>query len=189
MATVPDLDQQIHDRAAELLGGEAEYQRLADEESREVRRRWQQNTDTMGRILRAHLFIERFMTDNLQRSNPALGSLEKAKLTFAQKVALLNPNDPDIAEVTPGLRRMNGIRNRLAHESHAEVTAEDAAVLLACKTFAQMLRMRETEKFTLLTPVEILENFAKHASIALTARHSRLIDAVAKATRELAPGE
>ncbi|WP_147326255.1 hypothetical protein [Hydrogenophaga borbori] len=85
MATTPDLDQQILNRAAELLGGQAEYERLATEEVNEVQRRWNQDTDAIGRILRAHLFVERFMTENLQRANPALGPVEKARLTFAQK--------------------------------------------------------------------------------------------------------
>jgi len=189
MAIPPDINQQIHDRAAQLLGGEAEYQRISDEESAEALRRWQQDTDTIGRILRAHLFIERFMTETLQRSNPALGSMEKAKLTFSQKVALLNPHNADIADVLPGIRRINSIRNRLAHESHAAVSTEDANALLQCKTFDQVLRMRYGEKLSALRPIEILEQFARHTSIALSVGHSRLIAAVAAATKELSPGE
>jgi hypothetical protein len=189
MATPPDIDQQIRKRAAQLLGGEAEYQRISDEESGEAMRRWQQDTDTIGRILRAHLFVERFMTENLQRANPALGSIEKAKLTFSQKASLLNPGNADVADVLPGIRRMNSIRNRLAHESHAEVTAEDAKTLLQCKTFSQTLSMRLGEKVVALRPIEILEQFARHTSIALSVGHSRLIAAVAAATKELSAGE
>lgn len=188
MATPPDIDQQIRDRAAQLLGGEAEYQRIAAEESSEVQRRWQQDTDTIGRILRAHLFVERFITENLQRSNPSLGSIEKAKLSFSQKVALLNPGNADVADVLPGIRRMNTIRNRLAHESHAAVTAEDAEALLACKTFAELLRMRHGPTLGSLGPIDVLEHFARFTSIALSVSHSRLIAAVAAATKELSPG-
>lgn len=187
MSNPPDLNKQIRARAAQLLGGEAEFQRLAEEESGEATRRWQQDTDTIGRILRAHLFIERFVTENLQRTNPALGSVEKAKLTFAQKMSLLNSANPDIADALPGIRRMNSIRNRLAHESHSGVTKDDAAALLQCRLFSQTLRMRHGEQVAALSPIDILEQFAKHTSIALTVGHSRLIAAVAEAAKELSP--
>ena len=189
MAARSDLDQRIQKRAAELLGGEAEYKRIAAQESNEAQLRWKLDTDSIGRILRAHLFLERFVTENLQRANPALGSIEKAKLSFAQKIELLNPNNPDIADVTPGIRRLNSIRNRLAHQSDAAVTSDDAATLLQCRTFSGALRMRLGNGVDALKPIEVLEDFARHASIALSVGHSRLIAAVAAATKELAPEE
>jgi hypothetical protein len=189
MPSPSDLDHQIQARAAALLGGDAEYRRIADEEYGEVQRRWQQDTDTIGRILRAHLFVERFLTENLQRSNPKLGSVEKAKLTFAQKVALLDPQNPEAAAVMPGLRIMNRVRNRLAHESNAAVTSADAAALLDCKAFAQLLGTRHRENLSGLAPISVLEDFARFTGIALSVGHSRLIAAVAQAIRELAPRE
>ncbi len=188
MATTSDPDQQILNRAAELLGGQAEYERLAAEEVNEVQRRWNQDTDAIGRILRAHLFVERFMTENLQRANPALGPVEKARLTFAQKIELLNPSDPDVAAAVSGLRAMNRIRNRLAHQSDASVTADDAAALLECQTFSRLLRFRHRGDLNALAPIEVLENFARFAAIALSVRHSRHIAALAAATKELDPG-
>lgn len=160
--TIPsELDERIRKRAAELLGGEAEYQKIADQESKEALGRWKLDTELVGRILRAHLFLERFMTENLQRANPSLGPIEKAKLIFSQKIDLMNPNQPDVAHVTTGIRKLSSIRNRLAHQSDTEVTTENSAALLQC--------------------------LARHASIALSVSHSRLIAALATATRELAP--
>jgi hypothetical protein len=186
--TIPsDLDERIRKRAAEILGGESEYQKIADHESKEVLGRWNLDTELIGRILRAHLFLERFVTENLQRANPWLGSVEKAKLSFSQKIDLLNPDHPDVADVTPGIRKLNSIRNRLAHQSGAELTAEDAAALLQCRTFSGALRMRLGKGVDDLKPIEVLEQFARHASIALSVGHSRLIAAVAAATKELAP--
>lgn len=187
MTSDSDIDRQIRDRAAQLLGGEAEYQKLADQESREALLRWQHDTDLIGRILRSHLFLERFITENLQRANPSLGSIEKAKLTFAQKIELLSPSNPDVVEVTPGIRKLNNIRNRLAHQSNAAVTAEDAAALLQCQTFSRLLRKRHRDGIDALKPIEILEHFARHASIALSVGHSRLIAAVAAAAKEISP--
>jgi hypothetical protein len=187
MAAPDDLDQRIRKRAAELLGGEAEYKRIAAQEFNDAQLRWNLDTDSIGRILRAHLFLERFVTENLQRANPSLGSIENARLSFAQKIELLNPNNPDVADVTPGIRRLNSIRNRLAHQSDAAVTPDDAAALLQCRTFSGSLRMRLGNGFNVLKPIDVLEHFARHASIALSVGHSRLIAAVAAATKELAP--
>ena len=186
--TVPsDIDQRIRDRAAQLLGGDAEFQKIAAQESSEALLRWQHDTDSIGRILRVHLFLERFITDNLQRANPSLGSIEKAKLSFAQKIELLSPRNADVADVTPGIRKLNNIRNRLAHKSNAAVTPDDAAALLQCQTFARLLRLRHGNGFDALKPIEVLEHFARHASIALSVGHSRFIAAVMAATKELSP--
>jgi len=157
MSIPSDLDERIRKRAAELLGGEAEYQRIADQESKEVMGRWNLDTELIGRILRAHLFLERFVTESIQRSNPSLGSVERAKLSFSQKIDLLNPGHPDIADVAPGIRKLNGIRNRLAHQSHAEVTAEDASAFLQCRTFSGALRARLGKEVDDLKPIEVLE--------------------------------
>lgn len=190
MAYQPDhIDRKIQKRAAELLGGEAEYRRIADEESKEVMDRWNQDTELIGRILRAHLFVEQFMTDNLKHANPRLGSLDKAKLSFARKIDLLDPKDPGVAEVTPGIRKLNSIRNRLAHGSKAAVTPEDTAEFLRCRNFEGLMRMQHGEKFSAMKPIEVLENFSRFAAIALSGRRSRLVAAVLQATREIALDE
>ena len=44
------------------------------EEYQSIAARWDQDTDTIGRILRAHLFVEHLMTENLTSRNPELGS-------------------------------------------------------------------------------------------------------------------
>jgi hypothetical protein len=186
MPNFDHIDFLIHTRAAQLLGGEAEFRKIADQESKEVMGRWNQDTELIGRILRAHLFLEQFISENLQHANPKLGSIDKAKLGFAQKIDLLDPCDPNITEVTPGIRRLNSIRNRLAHRSKTAVTLEDAAELLRSKNFERLLREQHGEKFATLTPIEVLENFARFASIALSGNSSRLVAAVRQATTELA---
>lgn len=186
----PDkIDQLIHIRAAELLGGEAEYRRIADEESKEVMDRWNQDIELIGRILRAHLFVEQFMTDNLKHANPRLGSVDKAKLGFARKIDLLDPLDPGVAEVTPGIRKLNSIRNRLAHGSKAVITPEDVVEFLRCRNFERLMQVQNGEKFSAMKPIEVLENFSRFAAIALSGRRSRLVAAVLQATSEIAPGD
>lgn len=182
-----DIDQMIQKRAAQILGGQAEYRRIADEEHLEVTERWNQDTELIGRILRAHLFLEQFMTENLQYANPRLGSLDKAKIGFSQKIDLLDFRDPDIAPVLPGIRKLNAIRNRLAHRNKTAVSAEDVAEFVQCRNFEILMQAQHGEKFKSQKPIEVLENFARFAAIALSKQRSQLVAALMQATLELAP--
>ena len=96
---------------------------------------WEQNADSIGRILRAHLFVEHFLTEFLQAKNPRLGSPDKARLGFAQKVSLLGTELSEVHDLVPGIRRLNKIRNRVAHSLHADLTTEDTETLLGCGLF------------------------------------------------------
>jgi hypothetical protein len=125
-----------------LMGGHEKAFQVFDADFNEIRSRWEQDTTTIGRILRAHLFVEHFLTLYLQRRNPELGSLEGARASFSQKVALIDNGNPGTAYLLPGIRRLNSIRNRIAHTLHAEVTEDDVKAFLqidmfrACKTKA-----------------------------------------------------
>src|SRR5436190_6996537 len=100
--------------------------------------RWDQDAGTIGRILRAHLFVEYYLTQYLQVKNPNLADIDEARLSFAQKVGLLNTTDRSIAHLIVGLRRLNKVRNRLAHTLMAEVTLEDGQELLSIDIFREM---------------------------------------------------
>ena len=68
----------------------------------------------MGRVLRAHLIVEHYMTAYIQGANPELGDLDAAKVGFAKKVDLLDDSNPLLTSLVPGIRRLNTVRNRLA---------------------------------------------------------------------------
>lgn len=88
-------------------------------------RRWNQDFEAIGRILRSHLYLEHYLTEHLEKTNAQLGSMSAARLTFAQKVNLLDPDNPRLAEILPGVKQPNQIRNRLAHQLTAVVTQDD----------------------------------------------------------------
>jgi len=79
----------------------------------------------MGRVLRSHLIVEYYMTVYLQKANPNLGVIDDAHIGFAQKVDLLGENDAFITALIPGIRRLNIVRNRLAHNLSVSVTPDD----------------------------------------------------------------
>jgi hypothetical protein len=183
---IPEHDHDaIVRRAIELLGGKQEFFAEADRELADVNGRWKQNVEAIGRILRAHLFVEHYLGEYLAKANPRLGALGDARVTFAQKVALLDASNPDIALILPGIKRLNQIRNRLAHNLDAQVTEEDAKVFMGSERFGALRAARAAEAPQKNEPLEILEDFAKHVAMALTYEFSPVSKAIYQAIQEV----
>lgn len=180
---VPPFDlNRIVRRTVQILGGTDAFRAATDEEFEEIQARWNQNVDSIGRILRAHLFVEHYLTEHLSHANPALGSPKDARLSFAQKVALLNPNDPDIADVLAGLKHLNAIRNRLAHNLASHVTEADAALLLRSARFDALRRARGGKVSS--EPMAVLEDFARHVGMVFSYGRSKVSAALSQAIAE-----
>lgn len=182
---IPPLDNDlIVRRAIELMGGHDAFFKAADEEIADVNRCWDQNVAEIGRILRAHLFVEHYLTQYLSRANPRLGSLVKARATFAQKMALLDADNPDIATMLPGIKRLNEIRNRLAHNLGVQLSEDDKRIFLGCKRFAALRAARSEEESQTNEALEILEDFARHTVVSLTYEFTPLSKAIAQSIME-----
>jgi hypothetical protein len=172
-------------RAIELLGGKQEFFAEADRELSDVNGRWKQNVEVIGRILRAHLFVEHYIGEYLAKANPRLGALGEAKISFAQKVALLDASNTEIALILPGIKRLNKIRNRLAHNLDAQVTEAEATVFLGSNRFAALRAARAADQAQANEPIDILEDFAKHVVMALNYEFSPTSKAIYQAIHEL----
>lgn len=183
---IPELDHgEVVRRAVDLMGGRAAFIKATDDERAEINDRWNQNVTVIGRILRAHLFVEHYLTQYLAKANPRLGSLSEGRITFSQKVALLDRDNPDIQSMLPGIRRLNATRNRLAHSLGTQVTDEDATVFLGCERFAALRSAKEKDNPQSNDPLEILESFAQHTAIAFTYEFTPLSKALSQAIREV----
>jgi hypothetical protein len=99
----------------------------------------------------------------------------------------LNPKDPQLAEILQGIKQLNSIRNRLAHNLSAAVTTEDAAIFLNAKIFAAMRIEGAKPRNPSQEPLDILEQFAQYASTALSNEFSELGKAFGRALNELPP--
>ena len=183
MTKFPDSTRVVQ-RTLELLGGVERTKEITDDEFGEMTRRWNQDIESMGRILRAHLYVEYYMTEYLEKSNPKLGSVGEARLTFAQKVSLLDSRDPRIQEVIEGVKRLNTIRNRLAHRLNAMVTTDDSAIFLHAPYFEAMREARANPGVPSDDPLDVLEDFALHATHAFTHKFSLIGKAFAQALEE-----
>lgn len=170
----------VAEKTIELLGGRDTAFAVIDAEFGEMRARWNQDVVAIGRILRSHLYVEHYLTEFLEKANPRLGSLADARLTFAQKVHLLNP-DQRLERVVPGIKRLNAIRNRLAHRLDAHVTDEDAEVFLSDGAFKAMRIEGAKPGAPSNDPLDVLEAFAQHISSALQHEFSVFGNAFSKA--------
>lgn len=171
-------------RTVELLGGPDRAREITDQEFGEMGRKWDQDTDAIGRILRAHLYVEHYLTEFIRHANPRLGSIGDAKLSFGQKWALLDTKTPAIAELKPGIAQLNKIRNRLAHRLSAAIEPADSKVFLAAPMFSSMRFVALGRSPSTLEPIELLEQFALHAANVLTGEFSSFSIAFGQALQE-----
>lgn len=160
--------KRIAKRVIELSGGR---KKLIEETQRNLSRltdKWNQDVGAMGRILRAHLFVEHFITACLITFNPGLGDVAKARLSFAQKLALIEDYSQELRELSQGIARLNRIRNRMAHNLEAQVTDQDRTSLLSVKTFKALREDLSKPGSPSENGIDVLEDFAKHVGIRLS---------------------
>jgi len=161
--------EKLANRVIELHGGREAFLAHTDSQINDLNSRWNQDAAMMGRILRSHLFVEHYLTSYLQARNPRLGSLDSARLTFSQKAELVGANDARVAYLIPGVRRLNKIRNRMAHTLSASITAEDRESLLSVDLFRALRDALSAPAIPSTDPVDVLESFSQHAGVTLQA--------------------
>lgn len=157
----------------DILGGRDAAFKHFDTEFRAISERWNQDSEIIGRILKAHLFVEHFLNEYLIAKNPNLGSTEEARLTFFQKLVLISHSSDDLAYLIPGIKRLNQIRNRIAHNLGAEITKSDVDVFMSIKAFKAMRNEQVSSEQPSKAPVDIIEDFSRFAGIALQATINR----------------
>ena len=176
--------QRLVERTIELLGGRDRFKQVTDAEFMDMRRRWDLDVNNIGRILRSHLYVEYYLTEHIAKANPRLGNLSKARLTFAQKLSLLDTSHERLRDLAPGLRQINAVRNRLAHRLEAALAAEDAQVFLSHAMFNAMRIEGANPSVPSAEPIEILEKFAQYAAHLLANEFSEFAIAIGNAIDE-----
>ena len=78
-------------------------------------------------VLRSHLIVEHFIERYLAASNPSVRKWEDARLTFAQKLALIGPPAAGgvLDAIMDGIRCLNKLRNNLVHKLEAAPLPDD----------------------------------------------------------------
>ena len=169
---MPNFDPtKVAKHVIELAGGNTVAFERFDAEYDQMRSLWHQDADTIGRLLRAHLFVEHYLTELLISKFSQLGSLEDARLSFHQKVSLLGTAKQEIGDLVPGILHLNKMRNRLAHSLHADITAKDADILLSCQIFRAIRdeSARQQSRPPIEEPLLVCEDFALHVGYRIQA--------------------
>lgn len=82
-------------------------------------------------LIRGHLWVEATMSGLLSRSLEKPEALDDARLSFSQTLALCDAMGLIPSDLIPVLRRLNKLRNRVAHNLDAELAESDQRELVA----------------------------------------------------------
>lgn len=77
----------------------------------------------IGRILKAHLILEHYIDKYLDAAHPGI-SFEELKLNFSKKITIVC-FDKRNALLENGLKTINKIRNKIAHDFDPKITTEE----------------------------------------------------------------
>jgi hypothetical protein len=98
----------------------------------EFTRLWAKDDDFLGLVLKCHLIVEYYMTDCLRVSLPGMGDFEGAWLSFAQKHHFLTGWTFGFPWIKEGVRELNALRNKVAHNLHYEIRDADLTKIYSC---------------------------------------------------------
>ncbi|MDD1626737.1 MAG: hypothetical protein LUQ26_04570 [Methylococcaceae bacterium] len=159
--------EKVAKRVIDLSGGKDKLNEEMDRKLNSINEKWNQDVDAIGKILRAHLFIEHYVTECLSHLNPNLSNLKDARLSFSQKILLLEGYSEETKELATGIKRLNIIRNRLADSLKACVTDQDKESLLSVKSFRSLREELAKPGRPSEENIIVLEDFAKHVGSRL----------------------
>lgn len=160
-------------RVLEPHWGEVEEE--FDRANREFLRLAAIDHDPIGRVLRAHLIIENFLTRFIEQGL-GIEDLGEARLSFAQKVALLPNGRDSSAFVKPGITQLNKVRNKFGHNLETEVRRGDLSAIYGVLEVA-----RRGQRFR--NPIDAIEAFAPVACAFLSMPSEHLREVFGRAFR------
>jgi hypothetical protein len=134
-------DDATRNRVIELLGGPERAVKIIEAEDLDLQARWEQDVALIGRILRSHLYVEHYLNQYIQLNNPALGPVLDAKLSFEQKIHLIDRRG-NVGSLRHGIKHINKVRNRLAHTLSAVLTKNDSSVFFKEQSFRTILLVK-----------------------------------------------
>ncbi|HHC7385923.1 hypothetical protein [Vibrio parahaemolyticus] len=153
-------------RVIELSGGVEQLKVNSDRSLQEINSKWHQYTEIIGRVLRSHLFVEHYMAGYLVSSSLSTSRKKADKLTFAQKVDLVEQaNEPQLEELLAGIRCLNRIRNNIAHNLAIELTLDSIKAMADTKSFVVLRRELAKPNEPCSKPISVIESFSKHVGV------------------------
>lgn len=113
------------DHALEVLRPKwEEFNQHFDSENEKFIALLQQDHDVMGRVLKAHLILEHYLSAYLGQTF-GIDDIDSIRLSFAQKVELLPSSGTAASVIKLGIKRLNSIRNKFAHRIDVDLEQVD----------------------------------------------------------------
>lgn len=138
-------------------GGHDEFWAYSNARLAEFNEIWNQDMLKIGRVLRVHLSVEHFLTRYIQYVNPRLGPIERMR--FADKIKMIGAASPVIGQCISGLKRLNEVRNRIAHNLRVDINQDDVNSFLSVAIFKAMREAKGDPSKLSTDPLEIYEEF------------------------------
>jgi hypothetical protein len=161
----PEVEAWMQDYARKLLIELQPHQALIDQRFKESRDRADQlfsrDHDAIGRILKHHLILENYITRHLEALSPR-HDWRNARLRFAQKIALLPKDNPQIQYLIPGIREINDARNVFGHRIEARLSMDSVK---ACLDVLELAHPYFNKSYT--DPIDVIQDFTQHACASL----------------------
>ena len=98
------------------------------------------------------MIIEKYLNDLLEFHLDSKLDIEKARLTFNQKLTILEGISDEFFMYAKGIREINSLRNKIAHRLDYDI---NEGSLETCKTFARFLSEKDK-----LKNIEIVEIYS-----------------------------
>ena len=99
--------------------------RLFTEFNTEFLHLWQNRGNSIGRIVKSHLLLEHYLNEYLRVIHPSIKNIDALKLSFKQKLNMLELPGDMIHYIGPVLDVINRLRNRLVHSLDIELKDDE----------------------------------------------------------------
>ncbi|MFH1062035.1 MAG: hypothetical protein V1747_04020 [Candidatus Omnitrophota bacterium] len=116
------------------------------------------NHELIGRVLKCHLIIEKYLNDYLEFFY-GKDFTESINLRFYQKLVLLKSKSVSMNIIFEGIQEINQIRNKFAHKLNTSITINDVK---SCKPFVDALLSENSTQ-----PVNVIEGFTNIVCILI----------------------
>jgi hypothetical protein len=81
--------------------------------------------DELGLVLKCHMIIEHYIDEFLIVAFPTICQWDKIRLTFNQKLELINNSVTVMGMAYPSIKNLNSLRNKFSHRLAYEIKEED----------------------------------------------------------------
>lgn len=90
------------------------------------------NEDTRTALIRAHAYVDSSLRHLIRECLPEPRALDIERISFALKVQLAIALGIVPTDFEPPLKKLNSLRNKIAHQVKADITDTDAKNLFGC---------------------------------------------------------